>query len=317
MRNNHYPSSGVSRRSFLGQVAGTAAAVAALPAFSLGAEDNLWKLWARYVTGGAPYRPSFAAMFLDPMFLQIEVGPSDLPYAMSLVPGAGGAGGGRGAATPPPGGWGTASGLPPTGNAPAIIAENPPDLPWIPSSSAQTGIRTLMPRNSPVFNVLILNDQADWPQAARENIQSAVDDGKGFVVIHHALGDNQDWPWWYQEVTGGHLALRAHDGIQQSSMTPNTTLEVRPVGTHPIVQDIGPLRLTGETAYKGMWQSPKITPLLEATGTGSDRVVAWIGPNQKARVVCIQPGAASETHRNPAFRKLVRNAILWTGGRLA
>jgi hypothetical protein len=65
-----------------------------------------------------------------------------------------------------------------------------------------------------------------------------------------------------------------------------------------------------------MWQSPKITPLLETANPASDRIVAWIGPHPKARVVCIQPGAASATHRNPAFRKLVRNAILWTGGRL-
>jgi hypothetical protein len=65
-----------------------------------------------------------------------------------------------------------------------------------------------------------------------------------------------------------------------------------------------------------MWQSSKITPLLETTNSDSDRVVAWIGPNQDARVVCIQPGQSTETHRNPAFRKLVRNAILWAGGRL-
>ena len=50
----------------------------------------------------------------------------------------------------------------------------------------------------------------------------------------------------------------------------------------------------------------KITPLLETGSSASDRVVAWLGPHPKARVVCIQPGAATETHRNPQFRKLLR-----------
>ncbi|MGE0407593.1 MAG: ThuA domain-containing protein, partial [Candidatus Korobacteraceae bacterium] len=290
-------------------------AATALPAKGFEAEDNLWKLWARYVTGGAPYRPSFAAMFLDPMFVQVEVVPADLPVGGYV---------GYNPLAMPLAGPNTPLPPPPTtapqgfGNAPPIIVpETPPDAPWIPSTQLRSGIRTLMPGNAPVFNVLIANDQTDWPQEARDAVQAAVKEGKGFVILHNALGDNQNWPWWYQEVLGGHLALADHDGVKKGTVTPSTTLDVRPVGNHPIVQDIGPLRLTGETAYKGMWQSPKITPLLETTSGNSDRVVAWIGPNPSAKVVCIQPGASSETHRNPAFRKLVRNAILWAGGRLS
>ncbi len=305
----------MSRRGFLGAAAG-AAALSAVPAISFATDsDKLWKVWARYVTGHAPYRPSFAAMFLDPMFVEIEVGPSDMPNNLSLAPPGFGRGGrGRGPANP--GEARTSSGLPPTGNAPAILEGNPPDLPWIPSSSVQAGVRTLMPGGNPEFSVLLLNDQTDWPEEARENVQQAVAAGKGIVVFHNALADNQTWPAWYQEIAGGHLALKDHDGIKKGTVTPNVTLDLRRPGNHSIVQDIGPLHLTGETAYKGMWQSPKITPLLETSSTASDRVVAWVGPNQNARVVCIQPGQSSETHRNPEFRKLVRNAILWAGRRL-
>src|SRR3712207_5762032 len=68
----------ISRRQMLGAAAGiAAAAVSSAPAFA--PAGVLWKLWARYVTGGAPYRPSFAAMFLDPMFVQVEVVAADLP----------------------------------------------------------------------------------------------------------------------------------------------------------------------------------------------------------------------------------------------
>lgn len=298
-----------SRRSFLHSAATLAAAVA-VPSAALSAEDSLWKLWVRYVTGGAPYRPSFPAMFLDPMFLQVEFVPADLPFGsyggynpLLIVPSR--------APAPAPAGAGG------FGNAPPILADNPPDTPWIPSSQVRTGNRSLMPGGNPAFNVLVLNDRTDWPEAAREDIQRAVADGKGFVVFHNALGDNQNWPWWYQEVTGGHLVLKDHDGIKKSTITSGVGLSAHSVGKHPIVENIGPLRLANEVAYRGMWQSPKITPLLETSTAASDRVVAWIGPNTSARVVCIQPGDATSTHRNPAFRKLVRNAILWAGGRLS
>jgi hypothetical protein len=304
---NPLQASAFPRRRFL-RAASALAAASIMPSPAVSAEDNLWKLWVRYVTGGAPYRPSFPAMFLDPMFLQMEFVPADLPF--------GSYGGYSPLAIPPsrppaPAGGGG------FGNAPPILSHNPPDTPWIPSSQVQSGNRSLMPGGNPAFSVVVLNDQADWPEAAREDIQRAVADGRGFVVFHNALGDNQNWPWWYQEVTGGHLLLKDHDGVKKSTVTPGVSLSVRPVGNHPIVENIGPLRLTNEVAYKGMWQSPKIIPLLETSATASDRVVAWIAPNTTARVVCIQPGDATTTHRNPAFRKFVRNAILWAGGRLS
>jgi hypothetical protein len=65
-----------------------------------------------------------------------------------------------------------------------------------------------------------------------------------------------------------------------------------------------------------MWQSSKITPLLTTSHSGSDSTIAWIGVHPTARVVCIQPGASRETHRNPAYRMLVRNSILWAARRM-
>ena len=51
-----------------------------------------------------------------------------------------------------------------------------------------------------------------------------------------------------------------------------------------------------------------------ALGT-SDGPVAWIGPCATSRVVSIQLGHDRHAHGNPAFRKLVRNAILWAAGK--
>jgi type 1 glutamine amidotransferase len=65
-----------------------------------------------------------------------------------------------------------------------------------------------------------------------------------------------------------------------------------------------------------MWISPDVKVLLETGHPDNDRPVAWIGPYQKSRVVYIQFGHGRSTHENPAYRQLVRNAILWTAGKL-
>jgi type 1 glutamine amidotransferase len=324
---------GISRRRFLGTAAG-AAALAALPS-ELAAQDINWRLGCQYTTGGAPYRPAFAAMFLDPLFMELEVITTDLnatssPPIMSRAAAAGqgsgragaaagGRQGGRGGAAAGAGAPATPGALPPSGNAPLNIASNMPlDIPVIPSGTGiGVGVMTLTHFS---VSVVLINDQTDWETDRRQTIETAFNGNQellGVVVFHNAIGDNQRWPLWYQELAGGLLVLNDHDGMKKTTVSKAATFDVRPVGTHPIVQDVAPFKVTGEDAYKGMWQSPKITPLLEAIGPATDRVVAWVGPNPgKGRVVVIQPGTSVETLKNPAFRRLVRNSILWAGHRL-
>jgi hypothetical protein len=324
----------VARRRFLGS-AGASAVAASLPSV-LGAQDINWRLECTYITGGASYRPAFASMFLDPMFLQIAVGPNDLGVENSPTistrkgSGAGGRGGGvpetaaagvysLGVAAAPEPGRPAPPPIPlsPIANAPRNVSRLPPDMPRIPSVSIPVGVNTLT-QSSP--SVVLLNDQTEWNASSRRGVEDAYnreDELIGVVVFHNALGDNQTWPLWYQQITGGLLVRNERDGMKRTAVTRGVSFGVRPVGNHPILHGVPPFLVTGEEAYKGMWQSPNITPLLETNSRESDRVVAWVGPNaSKGRVVVIQPGTSSETFRNPAFRTFVRNAILWAGYRL-
>ena len=266
-------------------------------------------------------------MFLDPIFLGMEIWPIDQPASFAaLVPqGAGGARGGgggqgrgagqgrvTGAGTPPPAAP-PAAPLPPGAPGPGAGATGggserlePADYPWEPSGG----------RPHPGYDVLVLNDQMDWPENQRTAARQAIEAGRGLVVLHHALGDNQDWAWWYEEVTGGLHVLVDQATRKRSTVTIVPRLDVRPVGRHPILRHVSAFTAANEEAYRGMWQSPKITPLLQTSHAASDATIAWVGVHPKARVVCIQPGTARETHRHPAYRMLVRNAILWCGGRL-
>jgi hypothetical protein len=254
-------------------------------------------VWVQLTTGGKPYPPTLQEMFLDPMFFGMEVWPIDQPASFAAL-------------LPTPPAPTAARPVPAAGGRGAVGGgterDEPPDYPWEPSGG----------RPHPGYDVLVLNDQMNWPAPTRDLAKQAVDAGRGFVILHHALGDNQDWPWWYQEVTGGLLVLEDGNGMKRSTRSNAATLDVKPAGKHPILRHTRPFTLANEVAYKGMWQSPKITPLLQTTSGGSDTTIAWLGVHPAARVVCIQPGASRDTHRNPAFRMLVRNSILWAAGRL-
>jgi hypothetical protein len=296
--------SGISRRSFIASTAAVGAATALAPQLAFSQTERAqqfekFRVWVQLTTGGKPYPPSLQEMFLDPMFIMMEVWPIDQPasFAALLPQNAGD----RGSTT-----RSVQSGRGATGGG-ATKHEEPPDYPWEPSGG----------RPHPGYDVLVLNDQMNWPEETRKLAQQAVEAKRGIVVLHHALGDNQDWPWWYQEVTGGLLVLQDQQGMKKSSITPGAKLDVRAAAaSHPILENVSPFTALNEDAYKGMWQSPKITPVLQTSSSANDKVIAWIGPNASSRVVCIQLGTSRETHHDPNFRMLVRNSILWTAGRL-
>lgn len=165
-------------------------------------------------------------------------------------------------------------------------------------------------------DVLVLYDMTETrSEEERQVLRNFVEAGKGLVILHHAIVDNQEWPWWYQEVSGGAYFEKARDGHPASHYKHGVDLVVRPVGKHPILAGIEAFPLHDEV-YKGVWHSLGITPLVETDHPDSDEVIGWTSPYQKSRVVAILPGHGPEAHENPNYRKLVHNAILWAGGRL-
>ena len=165
-------------------------------------------------------------------------------------------------------------------------------------------------------DVLVLYDLInDVPEAQKTNLRNFLESGKGLVVLHHAVADFNSWPWWYEEVVNGKYLLKP-EGDKPASLYKHDEEEmVEMVGQHPITTGIGPLHIWDET-YKQMWISPKVTVLLKTDNPTSDGPVAWISPYAKSRVVVIQLGHDVMAYQHPAYRRLVRNAILWAAGRL-
>jgi type 1 glutamine amidotransferase len=165
-------------------------------------------------------------------------------------------------------------------------------------------------------DVLVLYDMTEArSQQERKVLRDFVEAGKGLVILHHAIVDNQEWPWWYEQVSGGVYFETPRNGHAAAHYSHNVDFTVRPVGHHPITAGIGPFQLHDEV-YKGMYISPDVTPILETDTPDSDKIIGWISPYEKSKVVAIQPGHGAETHDSPSYRKLVHNAILWAAGRL-
>jgi hypothetical protein len=187
------------------------------------------------------------------------------------------------------------------------------DLAWTHAVSNQAAFKSDLRKK---YDVVVLYDfSQELDENGRKNLRDFLESGKGLVVLHHAIADYQSWPWWYQEVVGGKYLLKSEGSMPGSTYKHDEDLLVRPVGSHPITANIGPMHIRDET-YKGMWMSPNNKVLLQTDNSTSDGPVAWISAYPKSRVVYLELGHDSAAYRNPAYRALVRNSILWSAGRL-
>jgi type 1 glutamine amidotransferase len=171
-------------------------------------------------------------------------------------------------------------------------------------------------------DVLVLGDyvNSSWPEEDRPHVQRFLEAGKGLVVLHHSVGDNQTWPWWYREVLGGALIQREIEGMPRAGMKQFPLQRITPVGDHPIVRGIRPFTMPRDELYYKMWYLPNIQVLLRSDDPALADVhgtIAWLGVHPKARVVCFKSGHTDVVNADPRFRKIVHNMIVWAGGKLS
>jgi len=115
-------------------------------------------------------------------------------------------------------------------------------------------------------------------------------------------------------VVGGRYLLKAEGSQPASAFKHDVDMEIRPAVSHPILKGVRAFHIFDE-AYKQMWVSPRIQPLLVTDAPENESVVAWVSPYEKSGVVYIQLGHGSSAHRNQTYRTLVQNSIAWTAGR--
>lgn len=165
------------------------------------------------------------------------------------------------------------------------------------------------------YDVLVLYDLIqEIPEDQKQALREFVESGKGLVVLHHAIADFNNWEWWWKEVVGVHYLVAPMGDQPRSQYKLNQEVFVQQVGTHPILQGVGPLHMIEET-YKQVWVSPANTILMKTEHPYAEGPMAWVSAYEKSRVFATMMGHDHLVHTNPGYRRLVRNAVLWTAGR--
>ena len=180
---------------------------------------------------------------------------------------------------------------------------------------------------------LTIEDTPPTP-AMRANLKQLLLNGdKGFVFFHHALASwAHTWPE-YREVMGGAADWgKAIKGVRgkdypASGALANTQQHITIVDRdHPITRGVGDFDIVDEaylcpifedsvhplmrTDFKPVYQAFPARPLTVGHPPGSN-LCGWVKSAERSPVAYIQHGHDNKAWTNPAFRKLILNAIKW------
>jgi len=194
-----------------------------------------------------------------------------------------------------------------------------PEVAWREAKHPQAA-DLFAPDQRATYDVIVLYDMAkDITDQQKAWFAETIKEGKGVVILHHALGSYQDWPE-YAKIMGGRY-LRAPAQIEGKPWARSTykhdvtfTVEIAD-RRHPITQGLQDFTIKDEV-YGGYWVSSAAHPLLKAHHPESGEIVGWTNQYGKARVVCLVGGHGPTAYSNPNYCAVVRRSLLWASGRL-
>jgi type 1 glutamine amidotransferase len=176
------------------------------------------------------------------------------------------------------------------------------------------------------------------PQKSQDGLEALLKSGKGMVFFHHAIAAwNQTWDE-YSEIMGGACDWRnpvTKRGVKYpfSGFQPNTkqhTSVVPEAKGHPILEGLGDGFDIVDEAYACPYFEDSIHPLLRTNFVAKpenftpartrdpnwnhplgSNLEAWYKAAENSPIVYIQHGHDNQAWANPAFQKLMANAIKW------
>ena len=142
-------------------------------------------------------------------------------------------------------------------------------------------------------------------------IHRYLDSGKPLVALRTSSHAFQNWLAFDGLVLGGHYS--GHHDNRPPAQPPTTVRVIPEMANHPILTGLPATEFTvASWLYKTAPLAPGVVPLL--TGRVGDRApaepVAWVNSTRGRRVFYTSLGHPDD-FQNEAFRRLLRNAILW------
>jgi len=179
----------------------------------------------------------------------------------------------------------------------------------------------------------------------KRRLRSLLDQGHGFVFLHHAIAG---WPAWagYAEIIGGSFlylpdTLRGQPR-QDSGYRHGVTHQVRVLRDHPVTAGVPATFSITDELYLYEVFDDSVEPLLASDhGFTQDNfysaarvvrdgkmfdnagwehppgsnLIGWTRTEGKSRIVYLQSGDDPVAYANPHFQKLLANAIHWVSQR--
>ncbi len=185
------------------------------------------------------------------------------------------------------------------------------------------------------------------------SIEAMLDAGKGLVLLNHALVQWPQWPLW-REISGSTFMLA--DGLLHGRSIPgsgyrggageahrNVTHRLSPVdSTHPVVAglsegfqitdelylrtasppstDMVPLLVSDYRFTQTNFSPPPLAPREQQENwmhPDGNTVIVWANRVRNSPVVASEAGDGPAAYDNPAFRRLLSNAMAWVASKEA
>ncbi len=169
------------------------------------------------------------------------------------------------------------------------------------------------------YDVIVTYDYGQQiTEEAKADFVARLKDGKGLVILHHAIAAYPAWPE-YWKILGAHyyLAKTNINGVEKARSGWKEDLHFRihvADPNHPVTRGVTDFD-THDEAYKWFDVAEDCHSLLTTDEPESNKVIAWAKKYERARVVFIQSGHDHFAYENPNYQQILRQAILWTARR--
>jgi type 1 glutamine amidotransferase len=177
----------------------------------------------------------------------------------------------------------------------------------------------LKPEAAKSYDVLVTYDMhQEISDEAKADFLARLKEGKGLVVLHHAIASYQQWPL-YSKIIGAryYLEKTTVDGVEKARSTYKHGMHFRihvVDPDHPVTRGVKDFDIHDET-YNLFDVANDVHPLLTTDEPESNKVIGWVKTYGPARVVYLQSGHDRFAYENPHYQQLLHQAIRWAAKR--
>ncbi len=178
--------------------------------------------------------------------------------------------------------------------------------------------RSLLSDTIDLYDVIVFYDM--WQEISEQEKNAFInltEIGTGLVFLHHSLVSYQKWDD-IKQIRGGKYYERSYDYPPErlSDYKHDILMDITVKAPHhPVTAGIRDFRILDE-GYSNIEVIDEVTPLLTTNHPECSEIIAWAHRYNNSRVVYILPGHDDKSWSNENYRRLLANAITWTGNRL-